>query len=172
MKNDKVENVISKILSFFMRFSYRTTRWTVIGDEIPSRYHEEQKPFLVGSLRLALEKSAARFGVKSSGRKAYRESRQKFRNARGIWFDRKWSGGNKAVNRIDSRRKVCRGNSGWSSRSAPQIGSGSRSDFSINKSRHPSLQFLRKKIFSIRFVGQIYSRLAVQPRSNGLGRSD
>lgn len=47
MKNDKVENVISKILSFFMRFSYRTTRWTVIGDEIPSRYHEEQKPFLV-----------------------------------------------------------------------------------------------------------------------------
>lgn len=47
LKNDRFENFVSVVLSFLMRFSYKTTRWTVIGDEIPSEYHKEGKPFLV-----------------------------------------------------------------------------------------------------------------------------
>jgi len=47
LKNDRFENFVSIVLSLLMRFSYKTTRWTVIGDEIPSKYHKEGKPFLV-----------------------------------------------------------------------------------------------------------------------------
>ncbi len=47
MKNEKFRNFVSKVLSLFMRFSYNTTRWTVIGDEIPCEYHKSEKPFLV-----------------------------------------------------------------------------------------------------------------------------
>lgn len=47
LKNDKFENFLSVVLSFLMRFSYRTTRWTIIGDEIPCEYHKNDKPFLV-----------------------------------------------------------------------------------------------------------------------------
>lgn len=47
MRNEKFENAVASILAFFMRFSYVTTKWTVIGDDIPSQYHKDQKPFLV-----------------------------------------------------------------------------------------------------------------------------
>lgn len=47
LKNDRFESLFSVVLSFLMRFSYKTTRWTVIGDEIPSKYHQTNKPFLV-----------------------------------------------------------------------------------------------------------------------------
>lgn len=47
LRNDKFEGIVSFVLSFLMRFSYKTTRWTIIGDDIPSEYHEGQKPFLV-----------------------------------------------------------------------------------------------------------------------------
>ncbi len=47
LRNDKFEDFISSVLSFLMRFSYKTTRWTIIGDEIPCEYHRNEKPFLV-----------------------------------------------------------------------------------------------------------------------------
>lgn len=47
MGNEKLGGIVSAILAFFMRFSYSTTRWTIIGDEIPSEYHKTAKPFLV-----------------------------------------------------------------------------------------------------------------------------
>lgn len=47
MENQSIEDVVSRVLAFFMRFSYLTTRWTIIGDEIPCEYHENGKPFLV-----------------------------------------------------------------------------------------------------------------------------
>lgn len=47
MKNERFEKFVSRLLVFFMRFSYSTTRWTVIGDEIPCEYHKIGKPFLV-----------------------------------------------------------------------------------------------------------------------------
>ena len=47
LRNDRFEDFISAVLSFLMRFSYKTTRWTIIGDEIPCEYHEKGKPFLV-----------------------------------------------------------------------------------------------------------------------------
>ena len=47
LRDDKFENFISTVLSFLMRFSYKTTRWTVIGDEIPCEYHKTGRPFLV-----------------------------------------------------------------------------------------------------------------------------
>ena len=47
LRNDRVESFVSLILSFLMRFSYKTTQWTVIGDEIPCEYHKNGTPFLV-----------------------------------------------------------------------------------------------------------------------------
>ncbi|MBO7536943.1 MAG: lysophospholipid acyltransferase family protein [Alphaproteobacteria bacterium] len=47
LENEKFENIVAWILSFFMRFSYSTTRWTIIGDEIPCEYHKNETPFLV-----------------------------------------------------------------------------------------------------------------------------
>lgn len=47
MKDDKVTDILAKILSFLMRFSYRTTRWKVIGQDIPESYHRDNRSFLV-----------------------------------------------------------------------------------------------------------------------------
>ncbi len=47
MENEKFENIVAWVLAFFMRFSYSTTNWTIIGDEIPSEYHKKATPFLV-----------------------------------------------------------------------------------------------------------------------------
>ncbi|MBO7454209.1 MAG: lysophospholipid acyltransferase family protein [Alphaproteobacteria bacterium] len=47
LKNEKFEDIIARVLAFFMRISYSTTRWTVIGDEIPCEYHKNETPFLV-----------------------------------------------------------------------------------------------------------------------------
>ncbi len=47
MKNSKIEAFIAGLLSFFMKFSYYTTYWTVIGKDIPDKYHKDNKPFLV-----------------------------------------------------------------------------------------------------------------------------
>ena len=47
LRKDKVEGFVSLVLSFVMRFSYKTTLWTVIGDEVPCEYHKNDKPFLV-----------------------------------------------------------------------------------------------------------------------------
>lgn len=38
---------ISRIIAFIMRFSYATTRWTVINKDIPDRYHEDNEPFII-----------------------------------------------------------------------------------------------------------------------------
>lgn len=46
-KNEKFEIVASKIISIFMRFSYASTRWTVIGKNFPEHYHKSGKPFIV-----------------------------------------------------------------------------------------------------------------------------
>lgn len=40
------EKLIAKILPFFMRFSYNTTKWVVEGADIPESYHESGKPFI------------------------------------------------------------------------------------------------------------------------------
>ncbi len=47
MGNDKIGACVAWILSFFMKFSYYTTYWKVIGEEIPDSYHRDNKPFLV-----------------------------------------------------------------------------------------------------------------------------
>lgn len=47
MEDERFESFVSRVLAFFMRFSFSTTRWTVIGDEIPSEYHKSETPFLV-----------------------------------------------------------------------------------------------------------------------------
>ncbi len=47
LRNDKFESFASFVLLFLMRFSYKTTRWTIIGDDVPSEYHKGHKPFLV-----------------------------------------------------------------------------------------------------------------------------
>ncbi len=47
MENERFESVVSRVLAFFMRLSYATTRWTIIGDDIPCKYHESEEPFLV-----------------------------------------------------------------------------------------------------------------------------
>ncbi|MDR0631898.1 MAG: lysophospholipid acyltransferase family protein [Holosporaceae bacterium] len=38
---------MSKIMSFLMRLSFYTTRWTVIGKRIPESYHRKGVPFIV-----------------------------------------------------------------------------------------------------------------------------
>lgn len=39
--------VIPSVMSWIMRFSYYTTRWTIVGKEIPAGYHREGRPFIV-----------------------------------------------------------------------------------------------------------------------------
>lgn len=46
-KDQRCMNVVAKALSFVMRFSFNTTKWTVVGEDIPQRYHDEGKPFIV-----------------------------------------------------------------------------------------------------------------------------
>lgn len=46
-KSEKFERIAAKILPYVMRFSYYTTRWTVVGQEIPDSYHRAGKPFIV-----------------------------------------------------------------------------------------------------------------------------
>ena len=46
-KSADFERMASKILPYLMRFSYYTTRWKVIGEEIPNSYHKSGKPFIV-----------------------------------------------------------------------------------------------------------------------------
>ncbi|MDR1551771.1 MAG: lysophospholipid acyltransferase family protein [Holosporaceae bacterium] len=41
------EPVVAKIISFLMRLSYLTTRWKVIGEDIPEKYHRSGKTFVV-----------------------------------------------------------------------------------------------------------------------------
>ncbi|MDR1375689.1 MAG: lysophospholipid acyltransferase family protein [Holosporaceae bacterium] len=43
----KFEAVVSKIMAFLMRLSFYTTKWTVIGEEIPESYHQKKVPFIV-----------------------------------------------------------------------------------------------------------------------------
>ena len=38
---------ISKVISFVMRFSYATTRWTIINKNIPDGYHKDCEPFII-----------------------------------------------------------------------------------------------------------------------------
>jgi lysophospholipid acyltransferase (LPLAT)-like uncharacterized protein len=46
-RKERFEAVVSKILSFLMRLSFYTTRWTVVGEDIPDSYHEKEIPFIV-----------------------------------------------------------------------------------------------------------------------------
>ena len=46
-KSAKFERIAAKILPLLMRFSYYTTKWTIIGEEIPNSYHKSKKPFIV-----------------------------------------------------------------------------------------------------------------------------
>jgi len=46
-KNDRFEIFLSKLLAFFMRFSFRTTKWTIIGEDVPDSYHQNGTPFIV-----------------------------------------------------------------------------------------------------------------------------
>lgn len=46
-KSEGFEYIASKILPFLMRFSYFTTKWIVVGDEIPNSYHKSGRPFIV-----------------------------------------------------------------------------------------------------------------------------
>ncbi|MDR1235884.1 MAG: lysophospholipid acyltransferase family protein [Holosporaceae bacterium] len=46
-KNGLFEVIASKIASFLMRFSFYTTRWTILGEDIPNQYHENGTPFIV-----------------------------------------------------------------------------------------------------------------------------
>jgi lysophospholipid acyltransferase (LPLAT)-like uncharacterized protein len=41
------EIVTSKVMSFLMKLSFSTTRWTIIGEEIPDSYHKKKVPFIV-----------------------------------------------------------------------------------------------------------------------------
>ena len=41
------EIIASKIMSFLMRLSFYTTRWTVVGKDIPDSYHKGKIPFIV-----------------------------------------------------------------------------------------------------------------------------
>lgn len=41
------ENLVAKIISYCMKFSYHTTKWTVIGEDIPNKYHKSGNPFIV-----------------------------------------------------------------------------------------------------------------------------
>ncbi|MBQ3565305.1 MAG: lysophospholipid acyltransferase family protein [Alphaproteobacteria bacterium] len=47
LKDERAEAIVAGVLSFFMRLSYVTTRWTVVGKEIPEEYHKKNIPFLV-----------------------------------------------------------------------------------------------------------------------------
>jgi len=46
-KKERFEVVASRIISYFMRFSYATTRWTIVGKNFPEHYHKSGKPFIV-----------------------------------------------------------------------------------------------------------------------------
>lgn len=46
-KSTVFERVAAKILPVLMQFSYKTTKWTVIGEDIPDSYHKSGKPFIV-----------------------------------------------------------------------------------------------------------------------------
>ncbi len=46
-KERRFVRIVAKLLSYAMRFSFYTTRWTVIGDDIPSKYHRDGVPFIV-----------------------------------------------------------------------------------------------------------------------------
>jgi lysophospholipid acyltransferase (LPLAT)-like uncharacterized protein len=43
----RLENVLSIIMSFLLRLSFYTTRWKVIGGDIPDSYHKKDTPFIV-----------------------------------------------------------------------------------------------------------------------------
>lgn len=47
LRSRKFEFLVSKIISLCMILSYRTTKWTVIGEDIPDTYHKSNKPFIV-----------------------------------------------------------------------------------------------------------------------------
>jgi lysophospholipid acyltransferase (LPLAT)-like uncharacterized protein len=46
-RDKRFESIVSKLLSFLMRFSFHTTRWTVVGEDIPNLYHKKGIPFIV-----------------------------------------------------------------------------------------------------------------------------
>jgi lysophospholipid acyltransferase (LPLAT)-like uncharacterized protein len=45
--SDHFDWVASKIMAFFMRLAFFTTRWTIVGEGIPDEYHKSGRPFIV-----------------------------------------------------------------------------------------------------------------------------
>lgn len=46
-KEQHFVGIVAKLLSYAMRFCFYTTRWKVVGDNIPTEYHRNGKPFIV-----------------------------------------------------------------------------------------------------------------------------
>ena len=46
-KSAVFERIAVKILPILMQFSYKTTKWTIVGEDIPDSYHKDGKPFIV-----------------------------------------------------------------------------------------------------------------------------
>lgn len=45
-KSATFDRIAAKILPILMKFSYKTTKWTIIGEDIPDAYHRSGKPFV------------------------------------------------------------------------------------------------------------------------------
>ncbi|MDR0677678.1 MAG: lysophospholipid acyltransferase family protein [Holosporaceae bacterium] len=39
--------IISKVIAFLMRISFFTTKWKIVGENIPNSYHQKNTPFIV-----------------------------------------------------------------------------------------------------------------------------
>ena len=46
-KEPRFVGIVAKLMSYVMRFCFFTTRWTVVGDNIPNEYHRRREPFIV-----------------------------------------------------------------------------------------------------------------------------
>ena len=47
LEGEGARSIIAKLLSCFMKFAYRTTKWRIIGEDIPDEYHQAGRPFAV-----------------------------------------------------------------------------------------------------------------------------
>ncbi len=48
LKNDTVRRILCWLGSLYIRLVYVTGKWTVVGGEIPKRFWDQDKPFIIG----------------------------------------------------------------------------------------------------------------------------
>jgi hypothetical protein len=65
LRSDRLRRALCRLIAWYIRFVYATSRWTIEGAEIPARFHDRGEPFILAFWhgRLLMMPMAWRRGV-------------------------------------------------------------------------------------------------------------